>query len=597
MYKINEEDKSIYATRGDIVLMSVAAEFNGKPYTFMPGDLVRIKVYKKKKATDVVLVKDFPVTTATQKVQVYLSEEDTKIGEVISKPVDYWYEVELNPLSEPQTIIGYDEDGAKVFKLFPEGADKEVQEYEPGEEEILSRYLDDALDITSKHPVENQVIARSFAQLEYSHEKTQEAVAKLHVTPEMYGAVGDGVVDDTEAIRKMLNDERVNVCNCRGTYKITTDKLTVTRDNITVNGGTFKVSAVEYVSNLFLVTDVSGVTFENVDFYAELDGKARANVIAIHLQGVANATVKNCNFEGFDYDVKIDKHGSTLNRNIYIDGCDMKNSLMPIYVEYTDGFFVSKCQMSISDNATKYEHHIYGSRKCDNHYIRECVFKGGIGNSINYYSAYEDEKVDGSIFVESCSFIDVLCALNIGAGTIYASNINVKTEQADSIFKAPDSGSLYVSVFNVEARSAYLFQVSESSAITLSRGLAAVAAGSNHVKDGATATVKDCDIKITTNACVIYSNNSPSIVVENCILTKLHDGALGKSAVFSVRGANAMLKAIGNVVFGNDLVSQFLYNGTTTNENMFVVNNVALGMTEEKTGSVLGTFVNNTVLN
>ena len=29
--------------------------------------------------------------------------------------------------TQPQTIIGYDEDGAKVFRLFPEGADAEVE--------------------------------------------------------------------------------------------------------------------------------------------------------------------------------------------------------------------------------------------------------------------------------------------------------------------------------------------------------------------------------------------------------------------------------------------------------------------------------------
>jgi hypothetical protein len=165
MFKINE-DLSIYATRGDVVLMDVEATFNGTPYTFQVGDLVRIKVYKKKKATDVVLEKDFPVTSETQVVQIYLSEEDTKIGEVISKPTDYWYEVELNPHSEPQTIIGYDEDGAKVFKLFPEGADKAVEDYETDEEELLSRYMDAELDLASTHPVENRAIARAILRLE-----------------------------------------------------------------------------------------------------------------------------------------------------------------------------------------------------------------------------------------------------------------------------------------------------------------------------------------------------------------------------------------------------------------------------------------------
>lgn len=219
MFKVND-DNSIYVTRGDAALIDVTATFDGKPYTFMPGDLVRIKVYKKKKATDVVLEKDFPVTAATQNVQIYLSEEDTKIGDVISKPVDFWYEVELNPLSDPQTIIGYDEDGAKVFKLFPEGADKEVEDYEPGEEELLSRFMDDELDITSKHPVENQAIARMFLQLQGGYNEIHKAMAEKYVTPQMYGAIGDGVADDTEAIISAISTGKT-VFFMQGIYRVT----------------------------------------------------------------------------------------------------------------------------------------------------------------------------------------------------------------------------------------------------------------------------------------------------------------------------------------------------------------------------------------
>jgi hypothetical protein len=44
--------------------------------------------------------------------------------------VDYWYEVELNPDEDCQTIVGYDEDGAKVLRLFPEGADVNAEDIE-----------------------------------------------------------------------------------------------------------------------------------------------------------------------------------------------------------------------------------------------------------------------------------------------------------------------------------------------------------------------------------------------------------------------------------------------------------------------------------
>lgn len=122
MFKINE-DMSIYVTRGDMVTLGVSADSNGQLHTFQPGDLVRFKVFEKKGCDNVVLLKDVYVDEATEKVDILLTGEDTKFGGVINKPTDYWYEVELNPLTVPQTIIGYDEEGAKVFRLYPEGGE------------------------------------------------------------------------------------------------------------------------------------------------------------------------------------------------------------------------------------------------------------------------------------------------------------------------------------------------------------------------------------------------------------------------------------------------------------------------------------------
>ena len=122
MFVVNE-DASIYCTRGDAGGFYVQATFKGEPYTFRAGDVVRLKVFGKKDCENVVLEKSVTVLEDTTQVEVALYSEDTKFGDVISKPVDYWYEVELNPDTKPQTIIGYDEEGAKIFKLFPEGKD------------------------------------------------------------------------------------------------------------------------------------------------------------------------------------------------------------------------------------------------------------------------------------------------------------------------------------------------------------------------------------------------------------------------------------------------------------------------------------------
>lgn len=122
MFKIDETNIKI--TRGDVGVISLLAEdVEGRDYLFVKGDIVRMKVFEKKNHENVVLTKIVEVEEPSTSVDILLTSEDTKIGEIINKPVDYWYEIELNPDTNPQTILAYDDDGAKLFTLYPEGGD------------------------------------------------------------------------------------------------------------------------------------------------------------------------------------------------------------------------------------------------------------------------------------------------------------------------------------------------------------------------------------------------------------------------------------------------------------------------------------------
>lgn len=123
MFVINS-DCSIHLTRGDIAIIEVSAVTNDDDaYVFKANDVVRFKVHEKNHPEETVIEKDVVVETESPTVTVHLGRDDTKIGELINKPKDYWYEIELNPETMPQTIIGYDTDGPKVFRLYPEGED------------------------------------------------------------------------------------------------------------------------------------------------------------------------------------------------------------------------------------------------------------------------------------------------------------------------------------------------------------------------------------------------------------------------------------------------------------------------------------------
>ena len=134
-------DKSISVTRGDSC--SFVAPID---YALKNGDVLRLKVFRKKACEDVVLQKDFAITTTTNTVTIELTEKDTRIGKVISKPVDYWYEIELNPDNNPTTLLGYDEDGAKIFRLYPEGRDLEDDELIKEEQETFRQLTEEFLE-------------------------------------------------------------------------------------------------------------------------------------------------------------------------------------------------------------------------------------------------------------------------------------------------------------------------------------------------------------------------------------------------------------------------------------------------------------------
>lgn len=153
-----ESDKTINITRGDSIEFSAPVD-----YSFQAGDVLRLKVFRKKACEDVVLQKDFTIEEATETVNIALTEQDTRIGDVISKPVDYWYEFEVNPDNNPQTILGYDDDGAKIFRLYPAGRDIEDDELTKEEfatlKAILNGFKENEIPSITQEYVDANVIS------------------------------------------------------------------------------------------------------------------------------------------------------------------------------------------------------------------------------------------------------------------------------------------------------------------------------------------------------------------------------------------------------------------------------------------------------
>lgn len=118
---------SIEINRGDMLAMTIKAnDSNGDPYIFKVDDIVRFKIMERNKCENVILQKDVKITEEMESVPVIIPSEEMKIGDIINKPVDYWYEVELNPdTSSAITILGYKKKtGPRILSLTPEGGNK-----------------------------------------------------------------------------------------------------------------------------------------------------------------------------------------------------------------------------------------------------------------------------------------------------------------------------------------------------------------------------------------------------------------------------------------------------------------------------------------
>lgn len=122
MFKIIGKD--IHITRGDSCTIRLSSKSG---YTFQEGDVIRINIFRKKGCSDIEKSKDIIIEKTGTKVDLPLTKEDTTIGPIINKPVEHWYEIELNPNTYfPQTIIGYNDEGPTRFILYPEGDEENL---------------------------------------------------------------------------------------------------------------------------------------------------------------------------------------------------------------------------------------------------------------------------------------------------------------------------------------------------------------------------------------------------------------------------------------------------------------------------------------
>ena len=93
--------------------------------TFKKDDVIKFSIVTKDNYDDVVFQKEFTVQEECTEFFLTFTNEEMRIGNVISNKVEYYYEIELN---NDTTLIGSYKDGHKKFVLYPEAGKKKEAE-------------------------------------------------------------------------------------------------------------------------------------------------------------------------------------------------------------------------------------------------------------------------------------------------------------------------------------------------------------------------------------------------------------------------------------------------------------------------------------
>ena len=414
--------------------------------------------------------------------------------------------------------------------------------------EDISNAIDDWMEA---HPGASTVIENNSVTIDKMVTGTLN-----YVTPELYGAIGDGTTNDTQAFNSACNSGLPIELKSNATYLI--DSITVESQLIIRgNGATIKTTYGNSSANLFtLNTSVKKAHFENINFITtvgvtnenNIPNRSKKTTIAGY--ALNNLSIKNCIFENFDKAIVGLQTNGDHNLNNVLDTLDIEDCKIVNALTGISGIYrhvnIEKCNITLDNNsgnndhcislmADKLQEAIIEATKCDlnNSKSKSCmyfyteillngavvsVFK--INNCIFVGDGYINNANNGDCVISACvmkapnynttnKYKQFECSFTYGGKlTINDSDIQLESQSADDQNLIFNNCNIYSSglISNERFR---LFKVYDSRL----KNIGIVAMNDGEIIN-CTFTSPD---SLANSHYVSVSSNSSSSLILNCI--------------------------------------------------------------------------------
>ena len=469
----------------------------------------------------------------------------------------------------------------------------------------------------------SQTSAENMTEDSAAEDSTAEAVDENrdYVTPEQFGAKGDGVTDDAAAIQAAVDSGKDVVFSDEKTYFISADKY-ISINNKTdfrMSGGNIHKEASPSNYNLFVIKGCTDCVFENMYIYSEFtctditvpNGHSRPTNLCSNVLAFSGLKNKNISFinNSFDYmsgDYWLNGNMSGSWENVTVDGWTSHTSMMPMYAQFITGLSITNADLSMNPT--------YAGN--GDHCIYMCTKASGIRISDSVFSWYGDRATSGTVAVLTFhggsasagtmpqDIVVSNCTVNSGYGkTVYTGEGVTVNLQGCELGYAADSSATGLGVLcgygsyelSDSTLSGYDTLVDVRGTATLNNCIMYGASKNGIFGTAANVSCTGCDITIINGS--LYYVSSGTGVNHSYVNCAIRKNAVGSGYVLSKRST------AGNIYFEGCSIDcgrgMFMYNGGRVSMsgvslvNSTLTNCAKLGVTAELSGlTASGSTVN-----